>query len=262
MTSPGSPGVFDADAFDEDQFASVTQPVASPVAVPAESNRFTEYEDDYSEWAGRSELVPVPSADADLYYDGDDAYAGEYVADGGFDYPQGTDVETMLVRLADIIRQARPMPLSASAMINKDEVIDMIEEVLGRLPEELRAARWMLKERDEYLARMERDGEDILATARARSEQLVQKQEVVRAANSRARQIEMRANEDARRLRLEAEDYCDQKLGSFEIVLERTMKSVRAGRQKLQAPHHAPAEVIELDTDPVIEHSDFFDQDR
>jgi hypothetical protein len=176
-------------------------------------------------------------------------------------YPPGVDVETILHRLADEIRAARPMPLSASAMINKDEVLELVEEALGRLPEELRAARWLLKERDDYLDRVTREGEELMATARGRAESLVQKQEIVRSANQRARQIVAKANEDARRLRLEAEDYCDQKLGSFEIVLERTMKTVRAGREKLQGP----VQQLEVEAAPVEEPvpagNDFFDQD-
>jgi len=259
--NPTSHGVFDDDAFVHDDEFDPENDVDPPTARGhSERASFADYEDDYDQWSTRTELVPVDAADPDdYYYDETDPTGG---SDHGFDYPQGIDVETILHRLADVIRQARPMPLSASAMINKDEVLELVEEALGRMPEELRAARWMLKERDDYIERMHHDGQDILATARARAEQLVQKQEVVRAANSRARQIEMRADEDARRLRLEAEDYCDQKLGSFEIVLERTMKSVRAGRHKLQAPHMHTTEVIELDQDPVIEHSDFFDQDR
>ena len=75
---------------------------------------------------------------------------------------------------------------------------------------------------------------EILGQARARAERLVQRSELVRAAEKRARQTVEQAEAEARRMRLEAEDYCDQKLGSFEIVLERTMRMVAAGRQKLQ----------------------------
>ena len=63
---------------------------------------------------------------------------------------------------------------------------------------------------------------------------MVQRTEVVKAAEPRARQIVDEAEDEARRLRLECEDFCDQKLASFEIVLERTLKMVAAGRAKLQ----------------------------
>ena len=63
---------------------------------------------------------------------------------------------------------------------------------------------------------------------------MVQRTEVVKAAEQRAYEIVDAAEADARRLRHEVEDFCDQKLASFEIVLERTQKLVAAGRSKLQ----------------------------
>jgi hypothetical protein len=144
------------------------------------------------------------------------------------------DAEQLLKRVLDTVAGARPMPLSSSVMINRDEVVEMLEEAIARFPDELRAARWLLKEREEFLAKVRREGEDILDQARARAERMVQRTEVVKAADSRARQIVDRAEDQARRMRLECEDFCDQKLASFEIVLERTQKLVAAGRTKLQ----------------------------
>ena len=144
------------------------------------------------------------------------------------------DAEQLLRRVLDLVAGARPMPLSKSVMIDRDEVLELLEEAVERLPDELRAARWLLKEREEFLAKVRREGEDILDQARARAERMVQRTEVVKAADNRARQIVEKAEDQARRMRLECEDFCDQKLASFEIVLERTMKMVAAGRTKLQ----------------------------
>ena len=131
-------------------------------------------------------------------------------------------------------RRRRPMPLSTSVMVNRDEVLDLLDETIERLPDELRAARWLLKEREEYLAKVKREGEDILDQARTRAERMVQRTEVVKASEARARKIVDAATDDAARIKNEVEDFCDQKLASFEIVLERTLKMVGAGRQKLQ----------------------------
>jgi hypothetical protein len=144
------------------------------------------------------------------------------------------ETEEVLLQLRDMIDAARPVPLSASSMIAKEEVLELIDEALARLPEELRAARWLLKEREEYLAKARHEGEEILEQARARAERMVQRAEVVKAAEQRAYQIVDTAEVEARRLRHEVEDFCDQKLASFEIVLERTQKLVSSGRAKLQ----------------------------
>jgi hypothetical protein len=126
------------------------------------------------------------------------------------------------------------MPVSRSVMINQAEVLDLIDEAVERLPEELRASKWLLKQREEFLARTRREADEILAQARAEADEMVEQTEVVKAAESRARSVVDAADAEARRLRLEAEDFCDQRLASFEIVLERTMKVVNAGRVKLQ----------------------------
>ena len=133
------------------------------------------------------------------------------------------DAEELLQRVIDVVASARSLPLSASVSINRDEVLELLEEAQQRLPDELREARWLRKEREEYLEKMRADGDEILDHARARVEQMVQRTEVVKAAEHRAR-----------RLRLECEDFCDQKLAGFEVVLERTLKTVGSGRAKLQ----------------------------
>ena len=144
------------------------------------------------------------------------------------------ETEDVLLTLRDLIENARDVPLSASSMISKDEVLALIDDALESLPEELRAARWLLKEREEFLARTRHEADDLVDQARTRAERMVQRTEVVKAAEQRAYDIVDAAQADARRLRHEVEDFCDQKLASFEIVLERTQKLVGAGRAKLQ----------------------------
>lgn len=177
--------------------------------------------------------------------------------------PRGrqADAEDLLRRAADLVAAARPVPLSASAMISKEEVLELLDEAIARLPDELREARWLRKQREEYLAKMRADGDEIIEAARARAEQMVQRTEVVKAAEHRARRIVEAAEAEARRLRLECEDFCDQKLASFEIVLERTLKLVASGREKLQATNLARPEA-ERDPDPDPTEEGFFDQDR
>jgi hypothetical protein len=168
-----------------------------------------------------------------------------------------SDVDTLLRRVAEVIGSARPMPLSSSVMINRDEVLEMVEQAIARLPEELQRARWLLKERDEFLAKTRREGEEILDEARLQSARMVERTEVVRQADATSRQMIEDAEAQARRLRNEAEDFCDQRLAQFEIVLDRTMRTVQAGRSRLQTVP-VPAEVPEEDD----ASAEFFDQDQ
>ncbi|MHB8671998.1 MAG: ATP synthase subunit B family protein, partial [Acidimicrobiales bacterium] len=148
--------------------------------------------------------------------------------------PPPLESETLLRRLIDIVNNAKPIPLSTTVRLDsKDEVLELLEEALDRLPEELRQARWLLKERSEFLAKSQREADEILEAARVRAERMVQRTEIVREAELRARRTLEEADDESRRLRHEAEDYCDHQLGRFEIVLERTLKTVQAGRDKL-----------------------------
>jgi vacuolar-type H+-ATPase subunit H len=183
--------------------------------------------------------------------------------------PEDIDTETLLRRVIDIVRTAKPMPLSTTVRIEGDEVLELLEDAVERLPEELRQARWMLREREEFLAKVRREGDEILEAARARAERMVQRSEVVRSARYTANKTVEEARDTARRLRHEAEDYCDQKLAAFEIVLERTIKMVRAGREKLRVTPVPPDDGAlgigmtggELAAEPETSEA-FFDQDH
>jgi len=147
---------------------------------------------------------------------------------------QEHDSEALIRAALEVINTAKAMPLSASVLVSREELAELLEAALDRMPDELRQARWLLKEREEFLADKEREAEGLLEEVRVQAERMVQRTEIVRQANHVAQRILDDANEEARRLRHEAEDYADQKLASFEIVLDRTMKTVQAGLEKLQ----------------------------
>ena len=180
-----------------------------------------------------------------------------------------SDTEGLVRRVMEIIDGTRALPLSSSVKLdNKEEVLELLDEACQRLPEETRQARWLLKERDEYLAKMKREGDDLVYAARLQAERMVQRTEIVREAQQSARRIVEEARDEARRLRLEAEDYCDQKLAAFEVVLDRTIKTVAAGREKLSV---TPMPILEgpdtdiagIDAEDGSDGEDlFFDQDR
>lgn len=171
------------------------------------------------------------------------------------------DSEVLLRRVLEMISDAPRMPLSSTVRIERDELVELLNEAIERLPNELREARWLMRERDEYLAKATREAEEILGVARERAERIVQRSELVREAQRNARRILEEANDESRRLRHEAEDYCDQKLAQFEIVLERTSKTVRAGREKLRVANLADGDLV-----PGLDMGEgtgevFFDQD-
>jgi uncharacterized protein (DUF1778 family) len=199
----------------------------------------------------------------------DDRYDGDPYEEIDDEYPEPGqehgyvgDAETLLRRAIDIIADAPTMPLSSSPRIDRDEIIELLDEALARLPEEIRQARWMLKERQDFVAKTKREANEMLEAARVQAERMVQRTEVVRAAEARARQVIDTADNDSRRLKLETEDFLDQRLASFEILLDKLGKTVATGRQKLSigdSPSHLQLTDVDHESDLV---KGFFDQDR
>ena len=169
------------------------------------------------------------------------------------------DTRLLLLRLQGLLDNARAMPLSSSVMVNKEEFGELLQDAIDGLPEELRQARWLLKEREDVLERANREADRIIEAARVRAERMVEKTEVVREARRTAEAIVEHGDRQAAQIRHEAEDYVDRKLAAFEVVLDRTMQQVHKGRERLQIQFEA--EPAEDDADDAAA-AGFFDQDE
>lgn len=169
------------------------------------------------------------------------------------------DVESLLERVRSQIEAARPMPLSASVLVNREELLEFLEEAIAQLPDELRRARWLLKEREEFLAKARREADEIVDAARARAERLVQRTEIVREAEHTARRIVDEAEAQSRALQHESEDYVDRKLAQFEVILGRVMQEISRGRERLQVVVEPEPEE---ESDLFEEEPPVFDQDQ
>ena len=178
-----------------------------------------------------------------------------------YDALDGTipDTEESLQQIRDHVEQARSMPMSSSVMVNKEELLGLVEDAMTMLPEEIRQARWLLKERDEFLAKARKEAEEIIEAGRQQAERMVERTEVVRSARRTAERVVEAAEDRARAMRLETEDYIDQKLAGFEVVLDRTMAQVQRGREQLQV--HVGVPTAEP-ADEVPAEGAFFDQDN
>ena len=169
------------------------------------------------------------------------------------------DTAALLEQLREMLEAARKLPMSASVSINRDEFGAILQEASDGLPEELREARWLLKERDQVVERASNEAGRLVEAARVRAERMVEKNELVREARRTSEQIIEDAERQAASIRHEAEDYVDRKLAAFEVVLDRTMQQVEKGRERLQV-HTTPTP--SLDAELADDDSQFFDQDE
>ncbi len=127
------------------------------------------------------------------------------------------------------------MPMSASCIVNREELLDLVDALRADLPAEVRKARTLLDERDEIIAAGHREADRVVAGGLAEHRRLVSEADVLVAAQDQAAAVTGAAHEEAERLRTEADDYVDAKLADFERVLTRTLATVERGRDRLRA---------------------------
>ena len=153
------------------------------------------------------------------------------------------DVLVLIDKLDDIIHNARSVPLTDSVMIDREEMYDILDQMRSTIPEEIKQARWIVKERQEMLAEAKQEAERVLTEAQERADRLASETEVVHLAERNAQQIMEDARERERETRLGAEDYADEILNTLEVNLEKFLAAVQRGRDRLAGRDAEPAEV-------------------
>lgn len=144
------------------------------------------------------------------------------------------DVLVLIDKLDDIVNNSRPMPMTDKVMIDREEIYDILDQMRSTIPEEIKQARWIVKERQEMLAEAKTESDRIIKEANDQAERLVSEQEVVKMAERNAAQIMEDARAREREIRLGAEDYADEVLETLEVNLDKFLAAVRRGRQRLQ----------------------------
>ncbi|HEU0129662.1 MAG TPA: hypothetical protein VFQ85_01560 [Mycobacteriales bacterium] len=147
------------------------------------------------------------------------------------------EAQAKLDQIVEMVESAKSMPLSASVLVNKTEMLTLLDELRATLPDELREAQWVIKDRDEVIESGRKEADRIIADAKAEAQRLVSRTEVMQTATREAEGIVADAKENARQMRLEVEDYVDAKLANFEVVLHKTLGAVERGRDKLRGRH-------------------------
>ncbi|MDX1689526.1 MAG: hypothetical protein R3290_00745 [Acidimicrobiia bacterium] len=154
--------------------------------------------------------------------------------------PEAVPVPTSVGVLQELVDElilavegARTVPLSSNVMLDREELLRMLYHLRDELPDELRAARWMIRERETFVARTNEKARDLLERARERSDELVSESYIVKEAVEEANTLVRRAESEATRIRLEAEDYSERAFEETESVLADLLAQVRQARAQL-----------------------------
>ena len=147
------------------------------------------------------------------------------------------EIDARLHDLRTAVEEARSMPMSASAMINRAEFLDMIDALDAAIEQTLSHATEVVGDREGVLAEATSQAEEIVRGAELERERLVSETDVFRLAEMRAAEITESAEKAAAELQSETDQYVEEKLANFELTLERTLELVRRGRAKLSGGH-------------------------
>ena len=143
------------------------------------------------------------------------------------------DVLVLIDKLDDLVHQAKAVPLTDQVRIDREEIWEILDQMRATIPEEIKQARWIVKERQEMLGEAKREAERIIQEAREIAQREASQQEIVRLAERQASQILESARQREREVRLGAEDYADQILSTLETNLGKFLSAVQRGREQL-----------------------------
>ena len=133
------------------------------------------------------------------------------------------------------------MPMSASCVVNRSEVLAHLDELRSMLPTELASARRVIDDRSAVVAEGHGEAERIIEAAKAERARMIARTEVMKEASKEAEATLSSAQADSERMRQEIDDYVDSKLANFEVVLHKTLQAVEKGRAKISGRHELDA---------------------
>ena len=144
------------------------------------------------------------------------------------------DVQAKLAEVRDTVSTARSMPMSASAVVNRAELLAALDELGEMLSQAFSESDRVLAARDQVIAEAQQQGLQILADAERLRDELVSETDVFRLARIEAEKVRTESREESAALRRETDDYVDERLANFELTLAKTLEAVQRGRERLR----------------------------
>ena len=143
------------------------------------------------------------------------------------------DVHERLAHIRSAVETARAMPMSASAVVNRTELLAELDALEAEQSKALADAQQMAADREGVVAQGRAEAERIVAEAHRERDRLVGDTEVYRVAKIEADRMRADAKEEAVELRRETDEYVDSRLANFEVSLVKTLEAVTRGRERL-----------------------------
>jgi len=162
------------------------------------------------------------------------------------------DILHLVDRLEELFNESRLIPLTHSVIVDEDRMLEIIDQMRISIPDEVKKAQQILAQRDRVLAQSQEEANRTISLAKKKLEELVSRDAIVEAAQTRAEQILIQARADAELIHRDADDYIIETLGSLEAELTRLIDQARNGIAKLTSEQQITLQ-NEEDTTEIIE---------
>ncbi|MEI6649420.1 MAG: ATP synthase subunit B/B' [Actinomycetes bacterium] len=143
------------------------------------------------------------------------------------------DVIEKVASAIKMIEEARSVPLSASCVVHRGEMLEILDQVRISLPVDFDRAQFILREQEQILENARQSGDQIIASGREEVARMIEQTEIVAAARKAAERILEEVDQQAKREREEIESYIDSRLATLEVILTKTLEVVNRGRDRL-----------------------------
>ena len=160
------------------------------------------------------------------------------------------NTEDIIGALYDMVQDARSMPLASDkCILERDKVLDMLDEIIAQLPAELKQARTIVESRNELVSQARREADGIIREAQEKAKELVTKEGIYQEAKKRSEELVGQTQERINQLKKAANEYMDESLRQTEEVVSNALNEVRETRMKFRAVTEAQEQRKNINVD-------------
>ena len=146
------------------------------------------------------------------------------------------NIEDIISALYDMVQDARALPLGADkCILERDKVLDMLDEIIAQLPVELKQARTIVDSRNELIGQARREAEALIRQAQENAEQMVKEEAIYQEAKRQCQEMVLQTQSRMSELRKASNDYMDDALRRTEEAIAMSLEDVRDTRTKFKA---------------------------
>lgn len=144
------------------------------------------------------------------------------------------DILQLLDEFENMVEESSRIPMTSKLLINEDILYNYLDKLRAMLPESIREAEWIIREKERIIQEAEKDGRTIIETANSKLQKITDETEIVRMAKSQGEEIIMNAQNVAKEITQGAFSYADEVMLSLQNEMEKTMAVIAKGREEIR----------------------------